>query len=572
MTMWMTVRSKVLQRFGFAPRLPPAPACGLGIVGLPASVAQLPNAEVTALLLPGTLGQVVWLGAMLESALRGGPVFLLAENQERVDNLLQQEPLHRAYTQRQLTVFVLRQDGPERIARNGVRPLLAELERVGLRRTRALFVLGANRWLLEGNQAMTQAGLSDLQAWCKRQRGPVVFGFDTADCAAELQRLDDAMFQHLARLDLVGTRPLLEIWRWRNASALALPAHYYLWHDQRRGQLRCSTNRTAPPAAAAESCDVVATAAAVAAQKGVPQHWKLVAGLGEVEAALRDNTAATILLLHISQISEFEALARLVHRLRLTKPRTLKIVVRETGNKLRANHEQALRRLGANLVVYREVGFSRLLQTLQDIQGQSWEGDINPEFERALAIFVPDAIRGYRPAPDFVSLVLATLDRTRGLGIKHTFVRLHLLPHVPQTEAILQCQPMRDGDLLSADRTSLLVFLFACDEPDVEQALERIFKQPLGQLFSSQVADSSDVGIDLMLEQLQEAIHAGLPDCSLCMALPEETLAANATCSRPDLPNCELCRHPPTQPPPMLDKLDTKSARTPDNPSGRCTS
>lgn len=555
MTMLMTVTSKVLQRFGFAPRPPPASPCSLGIAHLPASVAQLPNAEATALLLPGTLGQVVWLGAMLESAVRGGPVFLLAENQQRVDDLLQQESLHRAYAQRQLTVFVLRQDGVERITRNGMHPLLAELERVGLRRTHALFVLGANRWLFEGNQAIAQAQLSDLQAWFKRRQGPTVFGFDTTDNAAKLQRLDNALFQHLARLDLVGTRPVLEIWRWGDGNALALPARYYLWHDQRRGQLRCSTNRAALPAAAAGSCDVVATATAVAAQKGVPQHWKLVAGLGEVEAALSDNTAATILLLHISQINEFEALARLVHRLRLTKPRNLKIVIRETGNKLRANHEQALRRLGANLVVYREVGFSRLLQTLQDIQGQNWEGDINPEFERALAIFVPDAIRGYRPAPDFVSLVLATLDRTRGLGIKHTFVRLHLLPHVPQTEAILQCQPMRNGDLLSVDRTSLLIFLFACDEPDAGPTLERMFKQPLGQLFSSQVTDSSDAGIDLMLEQLQEDIHAGLPDCSLCLALPEETLAQNATGSTADLPNCELCRHPPSQPHRLPDGL-----------------
>ena len=72
----------------------------------------------------------------------------------------------------------------------------------------------------------------------------------------------------------------------------------------------------------------------------------------------------------------------MVHQLRLARPLTLKIVVRENLGKLRTHSEQALLQLGASAVVYKEVGFSRLLQLLQDINAQSHTQQGAPRLRR----------------------------------------------------------------------------------------------------------------------------------------------------------------------------------------------
>lgn len=527
--------------------------CGLGVDGLPDDLGQLSNGAPVALLMPDALAKTTWLHALLADMLSGGPVVLLAQEQAWLDHLLEHAPLRRAYDQGQMTLFLLRPDFPQRLLAHGLQPVFDELEGIGLSPWHSLFVMASNHWLLEPSVPELQRLAPGLQQWCSRHQRPVVFGFYNGSSSdATMVRLVELFgwFHHIARLDGRSAQPSLTLERWSGKQGAVLQAHYGLRIDERTGRLTYDgsqiRNQTQQLVQAPDQFDVIATAAALGPQTGLPPHWQVVAKFDDVEAALSHGIAATVLL-HSGNASEFAALARLVHRLRLSHPRSLKIIVRETNGKLRTHLEQALRRLGANRVVYREVGFSRLLQLLQENNQQIYSASVNPDFERALATFMPDAIRGYRPPKRFVPLVRATLERTSGLAIKHSFVRLHLLPHVPQTEAVLACAPLRDGDLLTADRNALLVFLFACDEPDVDQALNRFFTKPLAQLFSSQICDSTEVGIHLMLDQLEEEIRAGLPDCTLCMKLPAEKLALTATATAPDLPDCELCRHPPRQ-------------------------
>ena len=207
----------------------------------------------------------------------------------------------------------------------------------------------------------------------------------------------------------------------------------------------------------------------------------------------------------------------MVHQLRLARPLTLKIVVRENLGKLRTHSEQALLQLGASAVVYKEVGFSRLLQLLQDINAQSHTRKVHPDYEEALDSFMPARERGYQPPAQFCALVRGMLDRTHGIGLSHSLVRLNVLAQIPHLDALRACHTSRDGDLFTADHESVYVFLFACREPDVELALNRLFTLPLTQLFSSEATDSSDTGIRAMVTPLQESLRKGLPDYSAAL-------------------------------------------------------
>jgi hypothetical protein len=176
--------------------------------------------------------------------------------------------------------------------------------------------------------------------------------------------------------------------------------------------------------------------------------------------------------------------------------------------------EQALLQLGASAVVYKEVGFSRLLQLLKDINAQSHAREVHTDYGQAVDGFTPPDVRGYQPPAQFCSLVRDILDRTQSMGLPHSLVQLNMLAQTPHLDALRACHLSRDGDLLTADNQSVYVFLFACREPDVELALNRLFALPLTELFGSDAIDCSDAGIRTMTDHLQESARKGSPDYS----------------------------------------------------------
>ena len=328
------------------------------------------------------------------------------------------------------------------------------------------------------------------------------------------------MSMHIATLHTEADRWSLGLERWNTDAGALFQTAFGLLHDGASGRLAADGTRTRGAvrelAEAVDQSEVIATRASVDGQRGVPGHWRIVDSLADMEVAAAASVAATVLI-DAGQASDFEARARLVHQLRLSRPLTLKIVVRENLGKLRTHSEQALLQLGASAVVYKEVGFSRLLQLLQDINAQSHTRKVHPDYEEALDSFMPARERGYQPPAQFCALVRGMLDRTHGIGLSHSLVRLNVLAQIPHLDALRACHTSRDGDLFTADHESVYVFLFACREPDVELALNRLFTLPLTQLFSSEATDSSDTGIRAMITPLQESLRKGLPDYSAAL-------------------------------------------------------
>ena len=502
------------------------PDCGLGIDALPDGLGYISCGTPVALLIKTQSDQIIWLRALLSDALHNGPAFLLAQDQDWVDQLLECKVLYSAYEKRQLKIYFVSAEFSQRVGRSGLAPAFFEMHKVGLGTTHALFVVGANDWLFNQSMLVLDRLVSELEHWCAQRQRPTVLAFFNASEPKELLlklRNLSGLFHHIAVLTSDGGRSVLQLERWSGTNGAVFQSNYGLKMDDCTARLAYDGTLTRGPeqqlVEAPDQFKVVATRAAVANQTGVPNHWTIVASLSAVDAALVGSIAATVLL-HAGAANEFEALARLVHHLRLTHPKSLKIVLRETQGKLRTNTEQALIRLGATVVVYREVGFSRLLQLLQDVNLQNYGTDVHPDYARALAAFIPNAVRGYLEPIRFCEVIQDTVERTSTVGLTHTIVQLHLLPHIAQLDALSACLMLRDGDLLTADRDCLMVFLFACREPDVDQALPRFFKQPLDQFFSSQVSESTEQGIGIMIDKLRAQIQDGLPDFSLALTAP----------------------------------------------------
>lgn len=492
----------------------------IGIEGLPNGLDELPRHVPVSLVAVDDSSAALWFPALLEDAVAAGPVALVAPTADWADQLLLRPSLRGAYRSGQLLLWVLSPGLQVEVKRQGLGLLMNELKRTGLKKQHALYVCGAQP-LLSGLSVAQLARVGDqLSTLCRERRRPVVLGFfpqPEMDVLLPTLRNLCHRSMHMATLRTHADRWSLGLERWNSAAGAVFQTAFGLVHDATSGRLVADGTRTRGAAndlvEAVDQSDVIATRAAVDGQRGVPSHWRIVDNLADIEAAAASSVAATVVV-DAGQAGDFEVLARLVHRLRLSRPLTLKIVVRENLGKLRLHSEQALLQLGASAVVYKEVGFSRLLQLLADINAQSHTREVHPDYGQAVDGFLPPDVRGYQPPAQFCRLVRDMLNRTQSMGLPHSLVQLNMLAQTPHLDALRACHLSRNGDLLTADHEAVYVFLFACREPDVELTLNRLFTMPLTQLFASEAIDCSDAGIRAMADHLQESARKGSPDYS----------------------------------------------------------
>ena len=540
------------------------PSPGLGVGALPDGVHQLPRGVPAALVARDARSAALWFPALLADGVSASSVFLLAPSLQWADQLLTDAALHSAHARGQLLVWVLAPGLQPLLRTHGLAPLLQELQSVGLRPHHAVYVMDAQRLFAGLDVLRLQRVGEQLCQWCRKRQLPVVLGFfppsgvqaqagaaatatataatavaavaavaapapadSHADVLPMLQGLGN-MALHIATLDASAESFHLQLARWNGRSGAVFQAGFGLALDPQTRQLQhdgsCTWGQDQALIEAPDQRAVIATRSGLSHQAGVPAHWQLVDTLEGIVNAAAHSIGATVLL-DAGDSSTFEALARLVHHLRLTRPATLKIVVCESTRKLRSHSEQALLELGANAVLYRELGFSRLLRVLQDLQSHSYTRPLHPDYQQALDAFMPAPVHGYQPAPAFSRLVRDMLQRTQGMGLGHSMVRLDLAPQMAHLTALRACTMVRDGDLVTAGRSAVYVFLFACRAPDIAAALDRLFTVPVAQLFTAQSTDDCTEGMLALLDGLDSAARQGLPDYSalLSAAVPALT-------------------------------------------------
>ena len=252
---------------------------------------------------------------------------------------------------------------------------------------------------------------------------------------------------------------------------------------------------------ALDEARIVACQPVLAREKWTPPDWELVADLDALDAATRDSHAATIIV-HHDRRTPLETLARAVYTLRKIRGNALKIIVREVDERLRYNHEMLLLGVGANLVVGRDIALSRLMSLIESVQGQVFTRPLAPHFESALAATVAAPVSGYQPPMAFLDAAQSMIENSRPLGLSNMLIELPLLPEVAHLDVLRACVLSRPGDIITADKRAVWVFLFACRPPDLEQVMGRVFRLPLAELFEGEVRHEGEAGIVAALREL----------------------------------------------------------------------
>ncbi|MCX7195820.1 MAG: cellulose biosynthesis protein BcsE [Proteobacteria bacterium] len=483
----------------------------LGVLGLPADVGLCGTGLVSVLLVRDeALGQRCAL-LSARNFRQAGPLAMLASGesgQKFMDQFARSLDSTDERSREALVFFRITDDCAETMGRLGANRFFDEIDACGVTEKYAV--------LVQEGQAIFDWKIHDRlikqwqawKEWAASHHAPILLiikDINGANGLLSLLRILPELVPNLAVLDADCGGGLLTIERWLGQGnsvhrqfGLKLSAEdKFLYSDGSEMDAEGQVILHAP-----DQGRVIATAATVAGVKGVPAEWVVVNDLSDMETACHNAVAATILL-HADGDQDFEALSRLVHRMRLSYPRSLKIVVRETNDKLRYNNELMLLRLGANLMVYKEIPFSRLLQIIDDTSAQIFSRPVESDYLLAAQAAEPNRVAGYLSPSIFCTEVAEMLKRSERIHLSHSLVRLPILSRVAQLNALQVCQARRFGDIFTADQNSVYLFLFACREPDVSSTLDRLFSMPVTELFSSHIIEPTPELIWETLGQLR---------------------------------------------------------------------
>ena len=483
----------------------------LGVLGLPADVGLCGAGLASVLLVRDeTLGQCCALLSARNFRQAGSLAILAAgeSGQKFMNQFALGLDSPDEYSRGSLVFFRITEDCAEIMERLGANRFFNEIDACGVTEQYAV--------LLQKGQAIFDWTNHDLlikqwqawKAWTANHHAPVLLIIEDINGAhglLPLLRILPELVPNLAVLDADCGGGLLTFERWvgqdinvHRQFGLKLSARDKFLHSD-------GSERDAQEQVILHAPDqgrVIATAATVAEARGVPAEWVVVSNLSDMEAACNNAVAATILL-HADGDLEFEALSHFVHRMRLSHPRSLKIIVRETNDKLRYSNELVLLRLGVNLIVYKEIPFSRVLQVINEMSSQIFSRLVENDYLLAAQAAEPNRVAGYLSPSNFCREVAAMVKRSERIHLSHSLVRLPILSRVAQLDALQACKARRFGDIFTADQSSVYLFLFACREPDVNSTLDRLFSLPVTELFSSHIIEPTPELISEAIGQLR---------------------------------------------------------------------
>jgi cellulose biosynthesis protein BcsE len=214
----------------------------------------------------------------------------------------------------------------------------------------------------------------------------------------------------------------------------------------------------------------------------IPGEWQACDSIfGVIRAAL--HVATPTVLLSFQRDSVVRALAEAVHMLRRVLGQDANIIVIEQNASLRYQSEQLLLRLGASLVVKRDVSPAKIPLAIEASM-RLVNCDIGLDFDAALSSALLGEKHGYLPLIDFLQEATSTLDRSNLLNLPCVMVVFTPMTGVAM-DILAKIRVTRSGDVTTTDGERGFAFFSGCPESDVTRALQAVFGKGLARLWPS---------------------------------------------------------------------------------------
>ncbi len=391
-----------------------------------------------------------------------------------------------------------------------VRRMVGELTALGLPAGSVTVVDQAELVLGLAEPSVCGAATRTLQDWATRYDQVVVVLMGSRGSGPREAGTLKAISEGFAGFAIVGTvedDPVLEVRHWfgrggavpRSSYVLALGADGALVARQAATGARVSIDPALERG--------VVTRRAADGFSPSPEGWQLVDGYLDAIDRARHLLAGTVVL-NFDRASTLRDLAQTVAALRALARPQLRVVVRESGARLRLPQLVALLRLGVSLVIPQDVPGPSARLMAESLRGslvtRTCETDVDHVLEEAKA----DAESGAMRIDRFRERVEALLMVSGDLDMPHTLVRCSLLT----AQALRAVQgALRRGarDLVFAEHDeSLWVFLFGCAPEHAEPLMARL----LGARFVRLLAGWQAIGGAADIRQTLALLDHAVPD------------------------------------------------------------
>ena len=194
---------------------------------------------------------------------------------------------------------------------------------------------------------------------------------------------------------------------------------------------------------------------------------------------------AATLIFSVTRYTDLVTLVRQCFSLRKHCGKKLKLVIQNVDGIIRHQDECLFLTLGVNLILYSFSKPSRLLSQIQSIQGFHFSRPLPSSIDDVLQYSESALAKGFLPFSAFIQQVATYSNSAANLGVRGVLVVLKLLPRIEAIHPLHLFHVKREGDIFSTIDNHIYLYLHACREHDVEQAIKHLFKLEISDFFES---------------------------------------------------------------------------------------
>jgi cellulose biosynthesis protein BcsE len=244
-------------------------------------------------------------------------------------------------------------------------------------------------------------------------------------------------------------------------------------------------------------------------QSAVPEGTKLPASYRTVKEnkdlfAKGPSFEGATLVFSVTRYTDLTQLAEQCFILRKNCGCLLKLVIQNVDGIIRHQDECLFLTLGVNLILYSYTQPSRLLSQIQSIQGFQFTRPLPPSVEHLFKYTVNKLAKGYLPFIEFTKQVEIHSDSAVNLGVSGILVELELLPRIDPIHPLHLFHIRREGDVFSIVDNTIYLYLHACRENDVRNAIEHLFKLATSDFFVQEKLITEHFYIQQKCKQLRQ--------------------------------------------------------------------
>ncbi len=230
--------------------------------------------------------------------------------------------------------------------------------------------------------------------------------------------------------------------------------------------------------------DVWLVKSAVPEGTKLPESYKLLEDNKALYQHASEMKAAT-LVFAVTRYTDLADLAKQCFSLRKLCGKKLKLVIQNVDGIIRHQDECLFLTLGVNLILYSFSEPSRLLSQIQSIQGFEFSRPLPSSIDEVLQHSQSPLSKGFLPLSEFVEQVIDYSDSAANLGVSGVMVTLRLLPRIDAIHPLQLFHVKREGDVFSTVDEYVYLYLHACREHDVDNAIGHLFKLEVADFFDS---------------------------------------------------------------------------------------